>query len=306
MKNVTLLTIAVFICGMTFGQFAPKKYYEFHSSATANSPKAAGWYGYQGDGTSVVSISQGYSYYIVASSFARGGQIEKVKFYHYIGDVVNPDNTVAYTTNCTDYTIEIYANPLLNAVQPPYEIYDVNIGTPVFQQTVTLTESETNLYKEVTLSQPYTIPSSGVIWIGIKCNNGLGICLLDEAAAAPSHANKYYYDEDADEYGIWLVNNDFGTQTSPKYIPFGIAFYGNFTSGISDIAANSFNVYPNPSTGAVNVSVKETSTVNVYDVTGKLVNTAHVNAGEVYTFTQTTAGMYFVNVNGNVQKVVVQ
>ena len=77
------------------------------------------------------------------------------------------------------------------------------------------------------------------------------------------------------------------------------------TIGIADITIDSFSIFPNPSKGEVNVSVTENSTVKVYDVTGKLVNTANVTAGETFTFKQPT-GMYFVNVNGKVQKVVIE
>ena len=76
--------------------------------------------------------------------------------------------------------------------------------------------------------------------------------------------------------------------------------------GINEESISTFRVYPNPSKGEVNVRVVENSTINVYDVTGKLINTGKANAGETYTFTQTTTGMYFVNVNGKVQKIVIE
>ncbi|MDR2009642.1 MAG: choice-of-anchor J domain-containing protein [Bacteroidales bacterium] len=61
---------------------------------------------------------------------------------------------------------------------------------------------------------------------------------------------------------------------------------------------NEVSVYPNPSNGQVNVLVSEKSTVQVYDVTGKLIETHNVNAGSEVSFTQ-SAGMYFVKVENN-------
>ena len=72
----------------------------------------------------------------------------------------------------------------------------------------------------------------------------------------------------------------------------------NFTTeliGISDKTTESLRIYPNPSTGLVNIVVSEKSDINVYDVTGKLVDIFKVNANEIKSFSQ-SAGMYFVQI----------
>ena len=311
MKNFTLLMIAVFMCSMVFGQYVPKQgYLPNNKNVTTqelNDSKASGWYGYQNTAGMVYDVPEGYSYYMVGSAFAQNGQIEKIKFFHYVGDVEDSQGNFLYETTCTNYTIEIYVNPTLNAIVEGAELYATYIGAPIFTQTLTVPESENEKYIEVTLSEPYPIPPSTTYWIGIKCNNGRGVCLQNPASAV-KYKNQYYLVADFTSTlgAIVLMVNDFGTQQESKYNQFGMAFYVNDGSGVSNITTPTFKVYPNPSTDVFNVFVQETSIVNVYDVTGKLVNTAHVNAGEVYTFNQTTAGMYFVNVNGRVQKVVIE
>lgn len=74
---------------------------------------------------------------------------------------------------------------------------------------------------------------------------------------------------------------------------------------INENVVSSVSIYPNPSTGLVNVTSNENGDINIYDITGKLVNNNTINAGETVTF-DLSAGMYFVNVNGNSTKVVVE
>ena len=311
MRNFSLLMVAALMCSMVFGQSVPKQYYKLNNEqGTQKVSKNDGWYGcmQNPDDGGVAPVNQGYSYYMVGSAFAKDGQIEKVKFYHYKGDMII-GGRVVFTSTCTNYTIGIFENPILAGEAAAFGWYDTNIGEPVYTQTVTFgdSENENDKWQEVTLDHAYTIPSSTVYWIGIKCNNGLCACLLS-AESDPACRDNYYIDFYSQEQSrTFLVNNEWGDEFSTDYLEHGIAFYATgVTAGVSNITPNTFKVYPNPSTGVFNVSVKETSTVNVYDVTGKLVNTAQVNAGEVYTFTQTTAGMYFVNVNGRVEKMVIK
>ncbi|MDR2834953.1 MAG: T9SS type A sorting domain-containing protein [Bacteroidales bacterium] len=65
------------------------------------------------------------------------------------------------------------------------------------------------------------------------------------------------------------------------------------------------SIYPNPSNGLVNVLSNENGNAIVYDVTGKLVKEFRVNAGE-NTSVNLTAGMYFVKVNNQIEKIIVE
>jgi hypothetical protein len=67
------------------------------------------------------------------------------------------------------------------------------------------------------------------------------------------------------------------------------------TLGIDDIGNNNVKIYPNPSTGLVNISVTESSNIIVSDIAGKIVDKFQVNAETTINFTQ-SAGVYFVKV----------
>ncbi len=71
-----------------------------------------------------------------------------------------------------------------------------------------------------------------------------------------------------------------------------------FVSEIEDIANNLVNIYPNPSTGLVNITATENSTIKVVDIAGRIVEEFSVNAFEEINFTQ-SAGMYVVQVESN-------
>lgn len=82
-----------------------------------------------------------------------------------------------------------------------------------------------------------------------------------------------------------------------------------------EVVATSFNVFPNPATDVLNVQFDATSTttVELLDITGKVVDTKVAQAGAVTTSFATAnvnAGVYFVNVkNANgatTQKVVIK
>ena len=60
-------------------------------------------------------------------------------------------------------------------------------------------------------------------------------------------------------------------------------------------SVNSIKIYPNPSNGLINIVVSEKSDINVYDVTGKLIDNFKINSNEIKSFHQ-SAGMYFVQI----------
>lgn len=74
---------------------------------------------------------------------------------------------------------------------------------------------------------------------------------------------------------------------------------------INENMNNNVNIYPNPSTGLVNISVSEFSNVEIYDITGKMIDNFSINANETHSFTQ-SAGMYIVKINNEVQKIVIE
>jgi len=117
-------------------------------------------------------------------------------------------------------------------------------------------------------------------------------------------------------FSVADLNTLFGSATS-KQICISITYQGDTDpsnnsscitltrtlTGVTTPVADNFNVYPNPAKGNANIYSAENSDVNIYDVTGKLVNNFKINAGETKSFRQ-TAGVYFVKVNGKIQKVI--
>lgn len=108
-----------------------------------------------------------------------GQQIEKVRFYHHKGNMTFTNgNTINF--NCTSYTIEIYQNPNLalnyysNVLFSP--LYHGAI--PVYTQTFDLTNAQNGVY-EATLNTPYTYNGSTPFLVGVKFDNGKGICAID-------------------------------------------------------------------------------------------------------------------------------
>jgi len=65
--------------------------------------------------------------------------------------------------------------------------------------------------------------------------------------------------------------------------------------GIPAITEEGINIYPNPSNGVVNVSVSENSTVKVFGITGKLLETHFMNANSILHLSQST-GVYFIQI----------
>jgi len=69
--------------------------------------------------------------------------------------------------------------------------------------------------------------------------------------------------------------------------------------GVSTITQNNdVKIYPNPSTGLVNIEVSDNATVSIYDVTGRFISAHNIGARGTLTITQ-SVGLYFVKVESN-------
>ncbi len=70
---------------------------------------------------------------------------------------------------------------------------------------------------------------------------------------------------------------------------------------------NSFNVYPNPSNGILTIELENSSdNVKVYDMLGRQVFYSPLPAGDNLVSINAKPGMYFINVDGSTQKIVIQ
>lgn len=75
------------------------------------------------------------------------------------------------------------------------------------------------------------------------------------------------------------------------------------TASINQIQSDEVSIYPNPSNGIVNIQFNEDVVSNLYDATGKLVNTFNVNK---VTTTIETPGVYYLNWNNNIEKIIIK
>lgn len=69
------------------------------------------------------------------------------------------------------------------------------------------------------------------------------------------------------------------------------------SAGINDVTASSINVYPNPTTGIINVKAEGLREVNVVDVDGRVV--MNVKGSNVINISELSNGVYFINVITN-------
>ncbi len=92
-------------------------------------------------------------------------------------------------------------------------------------------------------------------------------------------------------------NGQFGMNT-PAYFAMD-----NLTvdfSAVEENVINDFSVYPNPTTGNLNIKVAENSKVTLYDITGQLIKTKVSNSSVLnWDISDLNNGIYFVTVENN-------
>ncbi|MDR1631318.1 MAG: T9SS type A sorting domain-containing protein, partial [Dysgonamonadaceae bacterium] len=75
--------------------------------------------------------------------------------------------------------------------------------------------------------------------------------------------------------------------------------------GIANVTANNISVYPNPFTGYIIVDATESGTVQIFDISGKIVLTSRLTIGKNHIATsELQKGVYLLKVGGDAVKVV--
>ncbi len=106
-----------------------------------------------------------------------------------------------------------------------------------------------------------------------------------------------------DQDGTWIDGNFAFTVSddSPQTLTYT-------TTGVNELSSKGISVYPNPSNGTFNVNVESNFSLEIFDITGKVLNTRVLNGNS--TISIDNAGVYFLrfsNKEGSVtQKVIVQ
>ena len=72
-------------------------------------------------------------------------------------------------------------------------------------------------------------------------------------------------------------------------------------TGIGDVVAHDFSIYPNPATDVLNISFPDgdIGLMSIFNVTGKLMRSETVNDGSQFSLTELSKGVYFVMVSSN-------
>jgi hypothetical protein len=78
------------------------------------------------------------------------------------------------------------------------------------------------------------------------------------------------------------------------------------TENVNVLNENRFNIYPNPATTYLNININGEALVNIYDMTGRCVKRATINDSSTINIEDLKQGVYFVNVNGSIEKLVIK
>ena len=100
---------------------------------------------------------------------------------------------------------------------------------------------------------------------------------------------------------IWPVNS---TQHLISAIDAAIAKHKK-TAGVAEIEER-YAIYPNPATTEFTVNVNGNANVKIFDMTGRCVKDVDIVDNAVVDIKDLNTGIYFVNVNGKVEKLVVK
>ena len=178
-----------------------------------------------------------------------------------------------------------------------YEVFDIGIATPI---DVTVNEAKSEAYEgcyvrvECARSTGHTMPYGN--W---TCVNAAG----DTITFSHNFANDAYTIQDNKYYSVaGVVEYSYG-----KYYvnyPTVNDIIADCDASVDEMLASSIEVYPNPTTGMLNIANAEGKSIVVINALGQVV--AHIdNAAENQTIdlSRLCDGTYFVKVDGNVVKI---
>lgn len=178
-----------------------------------------------------------------------------------------------------------------------YEVFDIGIATPI---DVTVNEAKSEAYEgcyvrvECARSTGHTMPYGN--W---TCVNAAG----DTITFSHNFANDAYTIQDNKYYSVaGVVEYSYG-----KYYvnyPTVNDIIADCDASVDEMPANDIEVYPNPTTGMLNIANAEGKSIVVINALGQVV--AHIdNAAENQTIdlSRLCDGTYFVKVDGNVVKI---
>ena len=97
-------------------------------------------------------------------------------------------------------------------------------------------------------------------------------------------------------------NEEWGEITKIEFTTIG--------DGLVESANNTFKVYPNPASDYINITseISGEAEVNIFDMTGRCVKNTRINdmSNATINISDVEEGVYFININGNVMKLVIK
>lgn len=169
-------------------------------------------------------------------------------------------------------------------------------------------ENASNVYLDQEVSVTFDIYIEEIDFSGITIKDeednlltGISVTIQDEKTLNIAHDNF----QPETKYTVTIPAR------AIYYYPEEISW--EFTTGtnlnINVIDNNIVNIYPNPSSGNVNINVTQRSNIKIIDLTGKIIESYDVNENSEISFNQ-KPGMYFVEVNSeegrSVHKIIIQ
>lgn len=176
----------------------------------------------------------------------------------------------------------------------------------------------------LSLAQPVvTYPNGGetlvagqtvqITWTGTTLGQIVGIDYTTDNWATLTWLNTNYSNPSSNSY-TWVVPNTPGTQCAVGV--FNTSFAGDvsdnfFTitnaTGVQNLAAESFSIYPNPATDVINVSsADKISRIEILNFLGEKITSETINAAKArLSVSQLSGGIYFLNIissEGNISR----
>lgn len=122
----------------------------------------------------------------------------------------------------------------------------------------------------------------------------------------------YYTDTDYASYGTLYVKNSSDNHIDTVAVdisPEAIAMHYDMVGSTNDITHQSFDIYPNPATDNIRISVKDFEQMSIYNVGGSLVK-SYNKTSIVYDVSDLTPGVYSIHILSNntsyVQKLIIR
>lgn len=196
-----------------------------------------------------------------------------------------------------------------NPTDPFWVDQGTGLGNKVFEGN-TFVENNTNLIgQELTFQgnvETFTLSNEYEVKAFIKVFNADFSVLKEESVVLTGTGNfsVTYTDLEPQDTTLQYGFSVTGLNANPANEgALGNVVVGPFNLSVSDFDFASIAVFPNPSTGDWTISNKNSLeySLNLYDVSGKLISTHHNISGQNYTIDASNlrAGIYFANIVSN-------